>query len=213
MKMKIISIGPLAVLSTLLIATGLSTGCGTIITLTNMDEEGTAYGYVYSGVRFDERGAFDDDYMQHIPFGKPLCVVDMPLSLVMDTIVIPATLTTECCRWFRSDERLLGKWKSDEDLTVSQYTWYRDKRWVDNRSVKPKTKPTITFAKRLMSVEVDGIEKEYSYRVVSKTTNSVEIVGPPSPIRNIGFTTIRFDRTGLWYLGGWSGKEMHYRKQ
>lgn len=211
--MKIISLGRLAIVSALLVTTGVSTGCGTIITLTNVDEEGTRYGYLYSGVRFDRRGAFDEDYMQHVPFGKPLCLVDMPLSLVTDTTVFPATLITECCRWFRSDERLLGTWKSDEDLTVSQYTWYRDERWVDDRSIKPNTKPMITFAKRTLSVEIDGIKKAYSYRIVTKTTNSVDIVGPPSPAHTIGFTTIRHDETGLWYLGGWSGKEMHYRKQ
>jgi uncharacterized protein YceK len=46
---------------------------------------------VYSGVRFDYRGAFDDQYMQHALFLKPVCVLDMPLSAAADTLFLPYT--------------------------------------------------------------------------------------------------------------------------
>lgn len=84
-------IGKQCLLDILVAATLMCSGCGTIITLSDMDKEGTKHGLVYSGIRFDCRGAFDPAYMQHIPFGKPLCVIDMPLSLVADTVVLPYT--------------------------------------------------------------------------------------------------------------------------
>ena len=67
-------------------------GCGTIITLSNCEKEGTLHGLVYGGVGFDYRGAFDDQYMQHALFLKPVCVLDMPLSALTDTVALPYTI-------------------------------------------------------------------------------------------------------------------------
>ena len=73
---------------------------------------------------------------------------------------------------------------------------------------KENSKPTITFSRNVLQVEIDGVTKSYCYRVVCMERSSVEIVGP-----RIGFIMIRFDQTGLQCRGPWSGKEMHYRRQ
>ena len=110
-------------------------GCGTLITLTDLDNEGTRFGLTFGGVRFDCRGAFDDDYMQHFPIGVPLCIIDLPLSLAGDAIVLPGTLTIDYLRGRRCDERLLGTWKADEDLTEFQYAWYHYGRLGNDFSI------------------------------------------------------------------------------
>lgn len=66
-------------------------GCGTILTVSNWDRQGSKHALVYSGVRFDYSCAFDEERLQHAVFLKPFCVLDLPLSLAGDTVVLPYT--------------------------------------------------------------------------------------------------------------------------
>jgi uncharacterized protein YceK len=78
-------------------------GLGSLITWFDCDREGTKHGLVYSGFRFDVRGAFDSDYWQHFPPAKLLCLIDMPASLFSDTIALPVTAVVEFRRSRRAD--------------------------------------------------------------------------------------------------------------
>lgn len=71
----------------------LTTGCGTAISLSGSDGHVNEQDLIYGGTHFDLHGAFDPNYMQHIPFGKWLCFFDIPLSLACDTIALPYTAT------------------------------------------------------------------------------------------------------------------------
>ena len=67
-------------------------GCMSIVTLADSDET-KQHGFVYSGVRKDFRGAFGDEYGpdQRI-LSWPSSIIDMPLSLAADTLVLPYTI-------------------------------------------------------------------------------------------------------------------------
>ncbi len=88
---------------TLLILFVFRPGLGSLITWFDLDHEGTKHGSIYSGFRFDTRGAFDSDYWQHFPPAKLLCFIDMPASLFSDTIALPATVVVELRRPRRAD--------------------------------------------------------------------------------------------------------------
>ena len=198
----------------LLVCTFLS-GCGTVLTLSDSDREGTRHGLIYSGVRFDCRGAFDDDYMQHFPLGKLLCVVDIPLSLLSDTIVLPVTAVVEYKRSRRRDEGLYGTWKSDRDRTLQEYHRIYDRynlsrEWTD-KNIGGYGKRTITFSKTNMVVEIDGAKKAYPYRVVSGDTNSVEILWRPRD--NNEFLEIAYDKDGFWYMPQSAACREYYRRE
>lgn len=66
-------------------------GCGTILTVSNWDRQGSKHALVYSGVRFDYSCAFDEERLQHALILKPFCVLDMPMSFAGDTLVLPYT--------------------------------------------------------------------------------------------------------------------------
>jgi uncharacterized protein YceK len=80
--------------STLFLAVHL-TGCGTLLSLTNVDRDGELHGLVYGGVRLDARCAFDPDYCGHILFAKPFFALDIPVSLAADTVALPYTATKQ----------------------------------------------------------------------------------------------------------------------
>ena len=62
-------------------------------TVFNPFEEDVPHGFVYSGVRKDFRCAFGNELSVHAgPFIWPVLIVDMPLSLAVDTIVLPYTV-------------------------------------------------------------------------------------------------------------------------
>jgi len=77
--------------SILLAAVSFCSGCGTILSLRNVDREGELHGLVYGGVRLDYRLAFDEDYLGHVPLLKPVFALDIPLSLAGDTLALPYT--------------------------------------------------------------------------------------------------------------------------
>ena len=67
-------------------------GCMTALTLADSDER-AGHGFVYSGVRKDFRGAFGDEYgPDQRLLSWPASIIDMPLSLAADTVVLPYTI-------------------------------------------------------------------------------------------------------------------------
>ena len=69
-------------------------GLGSLVTWFDFDGEGR-HALIYSGVRFDLRGAFSDSYWQHFgPLRVPaklICLIDIPASAFSDTVALPVT--------------------------------------------------------------------------------------------------------------------------
>jgi uncharacterized protein YceK len=74
----------------------------TVETPANSDET-QEHGFVYSGVRKDFRGAFGDEYGPDAIILWPISIVDMPLSLAADTVVLPYTIPKAHSMQARSD--------------------------------------------------------------------------------------------------------------
>jgi uncharacterized protein YceK len=68
-------------------------GCMTAQTVFDPQEEDLPHGFIYSGVRKDFRCAFGNELSVHAAPIWPVLIVDMPLSLAGDTIVLPYTLS------------------------------------------------------------------------------------------------------------------------
>ena len=81
----------------LLIATHIS-GCGTALSLAISEEticdEFNSLSRVYSGAAIDYRCIYHPDQPEtnNVEF---LCIIDMPISIVLDTIVLPYTGYTQ----------------------------------------------------------------------------------------------------------------------
>jgi uncharacterized protein YceK len=77
-----------------LVLLGLCSGCGTI--LSHVDEQATG---VYSGVRLDAHAiasAGEENHDLPSPWiVVPLCIIDIPLSAVVDTLGVRFHLTDE----------------------------------------------------------------------------------------------------------------------
>jgi uncharacterized protein YceK len=85
----------LAVLALALAACAASTGCGTCATLAGkvgyIQEAG-----IYSGVRFDVQFVFGGKEVEaRAAILKPFFFLDMPLSLAIDTLLLPVTIPIE----------------------------------------------------------------------------------------------------------------------
>lgn len=83
-------------LPTLILASLLLTGCGTITTLRD-DRDPKVRTYVYSGVRMDcfvLKEIADPDTAYFLPkwMAAPFVVVDVPLSVCADTVCLPYTI-------------------------------------------------------------------------------------------------------------------------
>jgi uncharacterized protein YceK len=214
-------------------------GCGTMGTFLDVNDEGTRYGLAYGGVRLDCRWILGDEYLQHAPPLKVIFVLDLPLSLVMDTALLPATLTMDYERAQRFDERLLGRWKADEDmrqrdyerwhqlLTIAAeprtsrtypawwyesfpYKWLRERRPGTDYSLRPDREPTLVFTKKTVCVEMEELKTCFRYRTVRQDEHSVTILDRSGH----ELEKVTFDQSGFryrsWALGG---ADLHYRKQ
>ena len=202
----------------LLVLLVLRPGCGTLFTMFDVDREGTRYGLIYSGIRFDLRGAFDDNYMQHIPSGKLICLIDMPASLFSDTVALPVTALVEYRRSRRVDERLYGTWKSDRDRTMEEYHRVYDRYSPPEETVQKVAggfgKRSITFSGTEMLVELEGEKHSYPYRVVLADTNRVVLRWKPSRSGAYNeFLDIEFDQDGFWYMPQSAGCKEYFRRQ
>ena len=73
----------------------LVSGCGTFITVTDHHGAIKEFGLVYGGVRCDFQLVFNDRYDEFTqgPFLKILFILDMPLSAIADTLLLPYTIT------------------------------------------------------------------------------------------------------------------------
>jgi hypothetical protein len=94
-----------ALIVTFLILFVFRPGLGSLATWFDFDNEGTKHGLIYSGLRFDLQSAFDDNYWQHFPPAKLICLIDVPASAFSDTIALPVTLMVEFRRSHRADGR------------------------------------------------------------------------------------------------------------
>lgn len=191
-------------------------GCGSIITLTDLDQEGTRHGLIYGGVRFDGRGVFDWSYLPDNPEMKLFCVLDMPLSLASDTVLLPVTLGIECKRALRTDERLYGTWKPDLTRTLQEYHRVYDSsnlsKEVEEMHIGRYGKQMITFSRFNMVLDREGKKTAYSYRVVDSGTKNV-VIRWRTPTRYNEFIEISFESHGLWYTPQSWGEREFYRRQ
>ena len=75
----------------------LVAGCGTILSVGNLDRPAVERtpsardNLIYGGVRLSTKCAFDSEYCQHVPFMRPFFAIDIPVSLVGDTLALPYT--------------------------------------------------------------------------------------------------------------------------
>ena len=164
-------------ITALLIITVFHPSCGTILTLCDADQEGSRHGLIYSGIRFDLRAAFDDNYMQHFPPGKLLYILDLPASLISDTVAFPVTAAIEYHRSRRTDERLYGTWKSDLEKSMEEfhrvYDPYKPSEEIVQKVASEYGKHSITFSKNNMLIEEQGERLIYIYQIVSVDTNHI----------------------------------------
>jgi uncharacterized protein YceK len=198
-------------LSGFLLCCALLPGCGAIVVLLDSGDtgEGARHGLVYCGVCFDCRQLGHRGGMFFFP--------DIPFSLVADTLIFPYTFTYQCIEFFRTDERLHGTWRSDEDLVVAERQWflYHDqiKRheydWdYKNRTVQPNCRPVITFSEHHVTISLEGMVRAFRYRVVRQYEDSVVMGGIPESSE---LQTVEFLPDGILLEAFWA-QPRHYSK-
>jgi len=201
---------------TLLILFVFRPGIGSLATWFDADREGTKHGLIYSGLRFDLRSAFDDSYWQHFPPAKFICLVDTPASLFSDTLALPVTAVIEYRRARRTDERLLGRWKSDRIRSLEKYHRIYDSYGLPEETVQKATsgfgKRTLTFSGTDMLVESEGETHSYRFRVVQAETNCIVLRWRPSEASN-EFLDIEFDKDGFWLMAQSGACKEFFRKE
>ena len=201
---------------TLLILFVFRPGIGSLATWIDLDREGTRRGLIYSGLRFDLRSAFDDNYWQHFPPAKLICLVDTPASLFSDTLALPVTAVIEYRRARRTDERLFGTWKSDRTRSLEEYHRIYDSYGLSQETVQKATsgfgKRTLTFSGTDMLVESEAETHSYRFRVIQAETNGVALRWRPSGTSN-EFLDIEFDKDGFWLMAQSGACKEFFRKE
>lgn len=198
-------------LSGVLLCCVLLPGCGTILVLLDSSDTGDAavYGLVYCGVCFECRN------LDHR--GGILFFPDIPFSFVADTLILPYTVTYQCIEFFRTDERLHGTWRSDEDLMFNEYQFFRDHDQImeggrydwENRTVRANCRPVVTFSAHHATISLEGMVRAFRYRVVRKHEDSVVIGGIT---RSSHLQTVKFVPDGIVLEVFWQ-QPRHYSRQ
>ena len=116
------------------VAVACSMGCATTMVLISEDDyfgvwDNSAYSRIFIGPVIDAEFAantyFDSTYEHHVDIPWPwrvLAVVDMPLSLAVDTVLLPVSVPLELrdavmCSKAPSDEKVIIQ-KSGEEIEI-----------------------------------------------------------------------------------------------
>ncbi len=186
----------------LLIGAVLISGCGTVVTSSDIDKEGSKHGLVYGGTRADLRAVSDPDYMQHVPLGKSLAALDVPLSAVADTIALPVTLAIEQSRSSATDARLVGTWHSDGERALADYHRIYDHYNLSQEWTIKNTnnfgKRVITFSDHQVSISLAEEHRLYAFSVVSRTADRVVLRLTPLPSGREELFQMDFSQDGGW---------------
>ena len=202
---------------TLLILFVFRPGLGSLVTWFDVDQEGTRYGLIYSGIRFDLKAAFDHNYMQHFPPGKLIALIDLPASLFSDTVALPVTAIVEYRRSHRTDQRLDGKWKSDRDRTMEEFhretDQYNPSEEIVRKFASGLGTRCLTFSGTTLLIESGGVRESFTYRIVLAGTNRLVLSLEPvtAPAQSLSFQ-IEFDQGGFWYWPESGGNREYFRK-
>jgi uncharacterized protein YceK len=196
-----------ATLGKLVFATAVATltqGCGTILCYNNSDRFEQFHGLVYGGVRYDYHLAFDERYLsERGSFLKPVFVIDMPLSLAVDTIALPVTASAEHRRSSRVEPRLFGIWRSDRERGLAEYHRVYDRYNLSEGQIFANTKDlgmrTITFTGHDVTIKPGTTERRYVYNVLSSTAKRTALRLKPVPTGEPEIYEIEFDAEGNWY--------------
>jgi uncharacterized protein YceK len=168
---------------------------------------------VYGGVRTDARAIASGPGCPGGILVPLFCVIDMPFSLVGDTLALPYTLTIQVKQWLRTDERLYGTWIWDPQKTMEYYehsNWPKS-FWQDLPEVCGKNR--ITFSKRAVLMEIVGRKDSRTYSVLRKDARSVELLLPPSiTFDETGpeFMDLHYEQNGFWFE--FHGRTEYYKK-